>query len=176
MEDPIAMRYEVPNLQLIVQDKTLSCWYASAQMLILWRREATQSTEMALPDPSELPSYIRMHANNDAIPWATIRQFAQDLGLVPLPLVSPTPQLVASWLREHGPIWADGTKFVVSNGVTNSYGHVVVIGGISTDPDRILILDPENGGSRTWEPLDHLASMLSDGANPNRNAFLLRLP
>ena len=38
------------------------------------------------------------------------------------------------------------------------------------------IFDPEHGGSRTWRPLTHLASILSDGANTNRNCFLLRLP
>jgi hypothetical protein len=170
------MRYEVPNLRLIPQDQTLSCWYASAQMLIEWRRNARRMTEANLPDPSELPQYIRMHTNNDAIPWATIRQFARDLGLVPLPLMSPTPDTVLGWLRQYGPIWADGMKYVTANGVTQSYGHVVVIGGISTNPDQILVLDPEHGGSRTWEPLSHLATILSDGANPNRNAFLLRLP
>ena len=170
------MRYQVPNLRLIPQADSLSCWFASAQMLIEWRRQNTQSTEANLPDPSEVPRYKRMHENNDAIPWAIIRQFARDLGLVPLPLMSPTPQLIASWLRDHGPIWADGMKYVTSGGTTQSYGHVVVIGGISTSPDEILILDPEHGGNRAWRPLGHLASVLSDGANPNRNAFLLRLP
>jgi hypothetical protein len=53
---------------------------------------------------------------------------------------------------------------------------VVVIGGISINPDKILILDPEHGGNRTWHPLTHLGSILSDGANTNRNQFLLRLP
>src|SRR5438105_160207 len=132
------MQYEVPNLTLIPQDKTLSCWYASAQMLLQWRRNSRQMTEASLSDPSEVPEYIRMHAANDAIPWVQIRQFARDLGLVPLPLMSPTSQTILDWLRRYGPIWADGVKFTARG----SYGHVVVIGGIATDPDRILILDP----------------------------------
>lgn len=171
------MRYEVPGLRLIPQDQTLSCWYASAQMVIAWRREHRRMTEGGIVDPSEVPQYIQMRASNDAIPWAMIRQFARDLGLVPLPLMSPTPETLRGWLRQYGPIWADGMKYVASSdGTTASYGHVVVIGGISTSPDEILVLDPEHGGNRAWEPMTHLASILSDGANTDRNAFLLRLP
>jgi hypothetical protein len=172
------MRYEVPNVKLIPQSQTLSCWYASAQMVIQWRRQKVLMTEANLVDPGELPQYIAMVKHNDAIPWATIRRFAQDLGLVPLPLVSPSEELLASWLRLFGPLWADGMKYVTNNGTTQSYGHVVVIAGISSspDPNEILILDPENGGGRGWEPISRLVSILSDGANPNRNAFLLRLP
>jgi hypothetical protein len=170
------MRYEVPNLRLIPQDNDLACWYASAQMVIQWRRETRKMTEARLLDPSEEPQSIRMHANRDAIPWAQIRRFAQDLGLVPLPLMSPTTQALLDWVRRYGPIWADGMKYVAQGGRIVSYGHVVVIGGVGTNPDELLVLDPEHGGSRTWRPMGHLASMLSDGANTNRNAFLLRLP
>jgi hypothetical protein len=170
------MRYQVPNLRLIPQDKTMACWYASAQMLIQWRRERVQMCEVGLADPSDVPRYMQMYTKNDGIPWAKIRRFAQDLGLVCLPLMSPTPEAVADWLSRYGPIWADGMKFVSQGGTVSSYGHVVVIGGISTGPDQILIFDPEHGGSRQWRPLSHLASILSDGANPHRNQFLLRLP
>jgi hypothetical protein len=90
--------------------------------------------------------------------------------------MSPTPQTLLRWVQNFGPIWADGMKFVSRNGSTISYGHVVVIGGVGTNPDEILILDPEHGGSRRWLPMTHLASILSDGANPNRDTFLLRLP
>lgn len=166
------MRYEVPNLKLIPQDKTMACWFASAQMLIQWRRNQRRMTERDLADPSEVPQYVQMHIKNDGIPWAQIRQFSQSLGLVPLPLMTPTAETMMTWLRTYGPLWADGTKFTARS----SYGHVVVIGGISIKPDEILILDPEHGGKRQWHALTHLGSILSDGANPNRNQFLLRLP
>lgn len=166
------MRYEVPNLNLIPQQKSMACWFASAQMLIQWRRNDQLMCEAGLPAPDQVPQYMEMHIDNDGIPWANIRQFAQDLGLVSLPLISPHPETLMAWLRTYGPIWADGTKFTN----TNSYGHVVVIGGMSINPGEILILDPEHGGSRTWHPLTHLSNILSDGANPNRNQFLLRLP
>jgi len=166
------MIYEAPNLKLIPQDKTMACWYASAQVLIQWRRSQRRMTEANLPSPDQVPSHLRMYLSNNGIPWAQIRRFAQDLGLVNLPLISPTPQTLLNWLRTYGPLWADGTKFTS----TGSYGHVVVIGGISLNPDKILILDPEHGGKREWRPLTHLADMLSDGANTNRSQFLLRLP
>jgi hypothetical protein len=169
------MIYEVPSLQLIPQDRSMACWYASAQMVIQWRRTRTLLCEIKHPDPSEVPSYMQMHVNNDGIPWASIRKFARDLGLVPLPLMSPTSEALLGWLRLYGPIWADGMKFITHAGREQAYGHVVVIGGISTSPDRILIFDPEHGGSRRWMPMTHLARILSDGANLNRNAFFLRL-
>jgi hypothetical protein len=28
--------YEVPGVELIVQDKTMACWYASAMMVVNW--------------------------------------------------------------------------------------------------------------------------------------------
>jgi len=153
------MRYEVPNLQLIPQDNSLACWYASAQMVIQWRRNQRQMTESGLRDPSEDPTSVAMHRRSDAIPWAHIRHFARDLGLVPLPLMSPTRETLLGWVRQYGPLWADGMKFTTSSGRAVSYGHVVVIGGVGIDPDEILILDPEHGGSRTWHSLTHLASI-----------------
>ena len=67
------MVYEVPNLQLIAQDKSMACWYASAQMVIQWRRSRTLQCEVKHPDPSEVPAYMRMYVNNDGIPWVCLR-------------------------------------------------------------------------------------------------------
>jgi Papain-like cysteine protease AvrRpt2 len=37
-------RYEVPGMTHIKQNMTMSCWYASAQMLIQWRQDKTQES------------------------------------------------------------------------------------------------------------------------------------
>src|ERR1700688_4458131 len=36
--------YEVPGMTLIPQKLTMSCWYASAQMLIQWRQDQVQQS------------------------------------------------------------------------------------------------------------------------------------
>ena len=49
--------YLVSGVPLIPQSQNMACWYASAQMVIRWRREMTKSTESSIVDPS------------DSIPW-----------------------------------------------------------------------------------------------------------
>lgn len=170
-KEELPMQYEVPNLVLIPQDKSMACWFASARMLIEWRRNTLQMSEINLLDPTQVPQYMHMYLSNDGIPWALIRQFARDLGLVSLPLMSPTSETILHWLYNYGPIWVDGSN-------VSGDGHVVVVGGIAMNPNRILILDPAplNVGKRRWHPMSHLASILRDGANPDRNQFMLRLP
>jgi hypothetical protein len=127
-------------------------------------------TEANLPDPTQVPAYVQLYHNNNVLPWVMIRQFAKELGLVTLPLMSPTPEAILHWLRTYGPIWMGGAKL--------RYGHVVVIGGISFNPDQILILDPEpmNVGTRRWHPMSRLASILRVGTDPGIDQLMLRLP
>jgi len=56
----------------------MACWYASAQMLIRWRRNRTQSTEMAFSDPSEYLEAIKLYMANNDLQWncGRIRCFA----------------------------------------------------------------------------------------------------
>src|SRR6266478_9251519 len=51
--DVILVNYVVPGMKLIPQTMAMSCWYASAKMLIWWRRHHTYSTEAAILDPRE---------------------------------------------------------------------------------------------------------------------------
>jgi len=123
------------------------------------------------PDPTQVPVYTQMHYNNDGLPFSLVQQYAKDLGLFPLPLMSPTPETILRWLRAYGPIWVAGHR-------KSGDGHVVVIGGISFNPDQILILDPAptNVGTRGWHPMSHLASILRVGADPGIDQLMLRLP
>ena len=45
------MAYLVQNMTLIPQALKMSCWYASARMLIQWKQESTQSSIAGLIDP-----------------------------------------------------------------------------------------------------------------------------
>ena len=173
------MSYTVPNMVLIPQDQTNACWYASTQMVIQWRRERTQSCESGLLDPSEVPAAVAVYKANNGIAWAVMQRYAKMIGLVSLPLQSPMPELVESWLATYGPIWTDGVP-VDATGQPAGTGHVVVLSGIRTENNKteLRIHDPwpPNVGNVSWRPYEHLGGILSDGANPNRDTAFLRLP
>lgn len=126
------MYYVVPNMQLIAQDKDMSCWYASAQMLIEWRRRRKQMTELAHPDPSLVQRWGKIYDANSGIGNDLILRLARDLGLRTVPPMSPTPQAIQSWLVTYGPLWVNG-KF-----------HITVIAGIrdAGGDTEVLVFDP----------------------------------
>lgn len=172
--------YTVPNMRLIPQDRTNACWYAATQMVVQWRREAMRVTEGGLRDPSQVPNAVQVHKANNGLLWAQMRQYAQQIGLVPLPLMSPMPQQLEQWMRAHGPLWCDGVP-VDANGNPAGAGHVVVVSGIRGGGDgaEVRIHDPwpPNVGNVSWRPIDHLTlGILSAGTNINRDTFFLRLP
>lgn len=173
------MTYVVPNMRLIPQDQNNACWYASTQMLVSWRRNRVQQTESDLLDPSEVPEAVNVYRANNGIPWAMIRRYARMIGLEPLPLMTPTPNLLEEWLRQYGPLWCDGNA-IDTTGAPLPSGHVVVLSGIRKKQNsyeiRIHNPWPPNVGNISWVPISYLNGIFSDGDNPNRNAFLLRLP
>lgn len=135
-------------------------------------------SETGILDPSEVPAAAAVHRANNILLWASMRKYAQMVGLEPLPLVSPTPELLERWLRQYGPLWTDGVP-VGPNGQPMGSGHVVVIAGIREKDSghEILVYDPwpPNRGDRRWRPYSHLQGILSDGANPNRDTFFMRV-
>lgn len=133
----------VPNMTLIAQDKKNSCWYASARMLVQWRRNNSQSTTG--PDPSELPIYSNtsdLYRKDEGITDERIVQLAQELGLRAVPPMTPTPTAIFQWLGRYGPLWVNGI------------GHITVIAGIDLSPTKfsLLVYDPlpEGKGSIEW--------------------------
>lgn len=126
------MNYTVPGMKLIRQDKTMSCWYASAQMLIQWSWGKSQSCELAHPDPSMVKRWGKLYDDNPGIQNWQIQQFAQDLGLVMLPPMTPSPEYMKELLMRHGPLWINGKS------------HITVIAGIRSMGDgyQVLVFDP----------------------------------
>ena len=60
------MAYTVPGMTLIPQAMTMSCWYASAQMVIKWKEEQLQQSLARLisPEFDAQCSQIRDAGNN----------------------------------------------------------------------------------------------------------------
>jgi hypothetical protein len=117
----------------ISQTKTMACWYASAEMVVWWKRNATHSTNAAVWDPKEDPVSKTIWRSNTGLTNPQIVAFAQRLGLRQIPPQSPTPKLIKNWLMQYGPLWVNGKT------------HIVVIAGIkdeeTADP-KVLVYDP----------------------------------
>jgi hypothetical protein len=88
--------YEVPGMTLIPQAKAMSCWYASAQMLIKWRQDKSQQSFAKLVSP-ELDAISATIRDGDAgIGNPQILPMAKRLGLKAVPPMSPTPKAMRS--------------------------------------------------------------------------------
>ena len=125
------MSFVIDNVPLIPQDQNMACWYASVQMLIRWRRDQTQSSEIAHPDPSQVPELESVHQANTGLPFSQTIELAKSLGLEAVNPMTPTPGALENWLRRCGPLWFAGRY---------PGGHAVVVTGI--DETNIYINDP----------------------------------
>lgn len=135
-------RYEVPGMTLITQKKTMSCWYASAQMLIQWRQDQSQQSFAWLVPPDLDKQSAQLRDNNTGIQNPQIVAMAKRLGLATVPPMSPLPDTILHWLRAYGPLWVNGKT------------HIVVIGGIDTDARTVKVYDPAPGVGIQWRSLD----------------------
>lgn len=133
------MTYSIANVPLIPQTQDKACWYASAQMLIEWRRMRTQMCEIAHPYPSQVPLLEATFAANHGLPFGRTIELAKDLGLTPVPPMTPTPVTLESLLRANGPLWFAGLF---------PSGHAVVITGITAGHIQINDPWPPNVGQR----------------------------
>ena len=135
------MAYTVPGMTLIPQSKTMSCWYASAQMVIQWRRNQLQMCEIGILDPAEDRLIANMRDHDHGISNSALIHMARKLGLRAVPPMSPSEQTLELWLMTYGPLWVNGKT------------HIVVIAGIR--PGEVLVYDPSpvNIGSIGWRSL-----------------------
>ena len=122
--------YRVPGLRLIVQHKDMACWYASARMVIQWKRKRLRVELPDHPDPSQVKEVANWEVNNAGITNPQVIRLAQMLGLRSLPPQCPTPALILDLLKKYGPLWTNGKR------------HIVVIGGVDEVTGDLLIYDP----------------------------------
>lgn len=123
-------RYEVPGMTLIPQQLNMSCWYASAQMLITWRQDQAQQSLSWLVPPDLDAQCIVIRDQNGGITNPQIVPMAKRLGLRAVPPMSPSLEGFSNMLRIHGPLWVNGKQ------------HIVVIAGIDTDALTVKVYDP----------------------------------
>ncbi len=139
------MAYEVFGMKLIPQQKTMSCWYASARMLINWRMEESQMSFANLIPPELDDQCKKIRDGNAGITNPQIIAMAKRLGLVPVPPMSPTPEALENWLFTYGPLWVNGKS------------HIVVIAGIKKEGSstKLKVYDPlpVNVGKIEWRDM-----------------------
>jgi hypothetical protein len=135
------MSYVVEGMTLIPQTKTMACWYASAQMLIQWRRNRLRMSEAGIVDPAEDSASAKLRDDNTGILNPAIVEFAKRLGLRPVRPMSPSPATIEFWLKNYGPLWVNGKS------------HIVVISGIDDSWVEVYDPSPLNQGKVEWRSL-----------------------
>ena len=122
--------YRVLGITLIPQKNNSSCWYASPQMLIQWKRFASLATLVNHPDPSQVSQIVAWEVARNGLINPRVLKMAELLGLRSIPPLSPTLQMLEAHLRRYGPLW------------TNGKGHIVVIAGADQQAGNVLVYDP----------------------------------
>ena len=135
------MAYVVQGMKLIPQTMQMSCWYASAQMVVQWRRNRTQQTEAGIEDPSEDPMLTAWKSRDAGITDAQVMTLGKRLGLDLVPPMSPTLSALENWLKQYGPLWTNGST------------HITVIAGIQGMDVLVYDPSPVNIGSIGWRSL-----------------------
>jgi ABC-type bacteriocin/lantibiotic exporter with double-glycine peptidase domain len=134
-------RYEVSGMTLINQTQTMSCWYASAQMLIKWRQDKAMQSLGWLVPPDLDAECVKIRDSNVGLFNPQVVQMAKRLGLRAVPPMSPTLEALEQWLRLYGPLWVNGKS------------HIVVIAGIDTEMMTVKVYDPDPAKKVEWRSL-----------------------
>ena len=79
-------------MTLITQTKTMSCWYASAQMLVKWRQDKDPQSHAWLVPPDLARQCALIRDANTGIANPQILRLAKRLGLQAVPPMSLTPE------------------------------------------------------------------------------------
>jgi ABC-type bacteriocin/lantibiotic exporter with double-glycine peptidase domain len=137
--------YKVPGIHLIPQKKNMACWYASAQMLIQWKRHRINATLANHPDPSQSSVTHLWEVGNSGVTNPQIVELAQILGLRIIPPMTPTLGYIRKLLETYGPLWTTGKT------------HIIVIGGVDEHNAKLLIFDPwpPHKGRIEWRRFTH---------------------
>jgi len=140
------MAYIVQGMTLIPQQLKMSCWYASAQMLIQWKMNQRQQSIMGLIPPELDAECAKVRDDNKGIQNPAIIKMAKRIGLEAIPPMTPTTEALEGWLKQYGPLWVNGKT------------HIVVIAGIMYFPMLgyyLLVYDPSpvNVGKIEWRSL-----------------------
>jgi len=138
------MRYL--NVPMIFQEKSMTCWHASARML--WGFKYKQSI-------NPLGELFKI---NSGITPSQFIELAKKLGLESVPEINKcySWETLADLLRRHGPLWAAGYWYGTP--------HIIVITGV--EPTGEVYVNDPGFGSRIHDLLFFENKIASDVRNP----------
>ena len=169
-----SMYYVVTDVPHVHQDKEMSCWFASAQMLIQWKRNRRRMSDNH-PDPSESPKWSKLYSDNTGITNDKIVAFARDMGFKHVPPMSPHPSAILGWLMSYGPLWVNGVRHItVITGIRGETGQKlyeylaadrpILVVGDQTEAARV-VTDGQAGIAVPLEDPEAIADGLADLVN-----------
>jgi len=151
----VSVHYEVPDVTLIIQDKDMACWFASAMMVLNWKEKRRGTGSLVCQNIDQ--ATLKLYKANQGLQNSQVIPLAKRLGLVAVPPQSPSIEGLLGWLKTYGPLWTNGKK------------HIVVIAGLRGDTKRgfdVKVYDPWPGIGIGWRSLAGWYT----GFNPGGNA------
>jgi len=134
------------NVPLIPQDSSLTCWYASARMIVRFHRDRVQATTLAGGEVGQPGVDALMTSMNRALSPDLAVGVARAMNMQ-MVWFSPTAGALENMLLTHGPLWYGGNVRGYRN--VQAGAHAVVLTGIRRDAagDEVLINDPWPSGA-----------------------------
>lgn len=172
---PAIADFEVSGIvPAVAQPTNMTCWAASATMMVSWRDQASYSIETVMDDIGS--NYRQKFDNNEGLFPDEEEAFFAALGMRTEPPQSYALEGILSLLQNFGPIFTIGNE-----GSTNSpMVHARIISGIfdtdgTLDGIQVQVNDP-NGGRQYRESLRSFSEKYEDVAIVDMNGgFELRL-
>jgi hypothetical protein len=125
------------DVRLIAQPTPLSCWAASAAMVLEWHNFEPYAAETVAAMTGRDLRYV--------LPWAEHDDLGRQLGWRIHQPMCYTPEGFWRLIEENGPVWV-GKSMGSADGNTHI---VVVVGMLEHDGGyHVRVLDPANGGTR----------------------------
>lgn len=142
------------DVELVPQITGVSCWAASAAMLVGWLDEVAIGVEEIVEGVGYWAQYNNeRYAVDNRLAASDLNMF-EVWGLVPDTRYQFSLESIAELLWNYGPLWVASDENLSGN--SNSEAHVRVIGGISgngsEDGTLLTIYDPWDRNSQRFRP------------------------
>lgn len=134
------------DVQLVAQPTPLSCWAASAAMLLGWHNQQSIAPQTIAGMTGRSIDHV--------LPWAEHDDLGRELGFTVHPPMNYTAEGFWELLESRGPVWVGK-----SMGSPDGNTHIVVVVGMlhHNGTYHVRVLDPWNGGSRYTREYDTFA-------------------
>ena len=154
-----AVNFDVPGaFQHLQQTNTMLCWATTASMMLAWRDQTNYGHRTSAERAGA--TYTAMFDGNQVLGKGQVGGFANALGMSVRAQTSWSPETMAQFMADHGPLWVFGDQDMVNNFLL----HARIITGIHGDGTgagtMLTISDPLQPGP-IQESFDRLMQRMS---------------